>query len=181
MDDEKMENILEEQKERRKERQSQRELSHINESQLTEPAKQAIESEYCPDTGNITWYEEPDIFVRKREPDEPASKVTERPDLLCEWQPSEGGPSTLYLIELKVRLNKRAIGQLISYYWATRNGLKIVDGDKEYILSGEEVIVLLLGGMRYKKPYYDDLIDWLRESLDLGTDAGIETLPLKPD
>ncbi|MDB2275763.1 hypothetical protein PM085_19085 [Halorubrum ezzemoulense] len=181
MNEKELEHLLEEQKNRTEERRKRRELSHIDESQLVEPAKRAIESDYCPEEGTVTWYEEPDIFVRDRGADEPASRVAERPDLICEWQPANGGPSTLYLVELKKRFNKRGIGQIITYLWAARSGVKIIDGKKEYTLTGEEMLIVFLGAMEYKKPYYEDLVEWIIESLDLDQMTGIETLPLEPE
>lgn len=179
IDESTMERLLEEQEKQRKERRKQRRLSHVDESELFEPAKRKIESDYCPDSGNIIWYEEPDIHVRKPETDEPASRVTERPDLLCEWRPDGGGPSTLYIIELKKRINKRGIGQLTTYYWAARNGSKIIDGSKEYTLTGEEMIVMILAGIKYKKQYYDEVIEWITGALDVGSRAGIEVIPIE--
>lgn len=177
----KLENLLEEQSKQKKERRKQRELSHIDESQLFEPAKRAIESDWLPEDGELIWFEEPSIFTREREDTEPASRVTERPDLICGWRPSGATISTLYIIELKKRLNKRGIGQMITYYWSARNGFKIVEGDKEYTITGNEHIVMFLGAIKYKKPYYNDLLNWLEDSLDMGSAAGIQLLPLEPE
>lgn len=174
----KLERLLEEQERRREERQAQQEASKVSESQLFEPAKRAIEADYCPDTGSITWYHEPDIVIGT-DVSGPAARERERPDLICEWQPSGGGPSTLYVIELKRALDKRGLGQIVTYYWAMRNGEKIIAGDQEYRIEGNEMLIMFFAGLQYEKHYYDDVLAWVQQSLDMGSSGGIELLPLE--
>lgn len=182
MDKDKLDGLLEEQERRTKERQKRRRLSHIDESQLVEPIKQELESSgFCPDDGITTWYAEPDVFVRERKRDEVPANVTERPDLICEWEAEPGAGSTLYVIELKKRFGKKGIGQILTYYWAVRNGAKIVDGDREYSITGDEPVIMIIGTMEYKSTYYDEVVNWLRESIKLEGVAGIEVIPIEPE
>jgi len=182
LDRSKLEELLEEQNRRTEERQKRRQLSHIDESQLVEPLKEKIESsEFCPDDGVTTWYEEPDVFVRDRKRDEASANVTERPDLICEWKSQPGAESTLYVVELKKRFGKKGIGQVLTYYWAVRNGTKIVDRDSEYSITGDEPLIMIIGAIEYKSSYYDEVVNWIQESVELEGIAGIKVIPIQPE
>jgi hypothetical protein len=182
MDKDRLNELLEEQKRQRKQRRKRRQLSHINESQLVEPAIEELESSgFCPNEGTTTWYKEPDVFIRERKHNEAPSKVAERPDLICEWKPKSGGESTLYVIELKKRFGKKGLGQIITYYWAVRNGTRIVDKNKEYQITGEEGIIMFIGAIEYKTTYYNQVVEWVQNSLEMDGLSGIEILPLQPD
>lgn len=182
MDKDKLDTLLEEQERRTKQRRKRRQLSHIEESQLVDPIKEKIESSgFCPDDGVTTWYEEPDVFVRDRKRDEAPANVIERPDLICEWKSQPGAESTLYVVELKKQFGKKGIGQILTYYWAVRNGTKIVDGDREYSINGDEPLIMIIGTMEYKSSYYDEVVNWIQESIELEGIAGIEVIPIQPD
>lgn len=182
MDKDKLDGLLEEQERRTEEKQKRCRLSHIDESQLVEPIKRELESSgFCPDDGIITWYEEPDVFVRDRERNEAPANVTERPDLICEWEAEPGAGSTLYVIELKKRFGKKGIGQILTYYWAVRNGTKIVDGNRAYSITGDEPVIMIIGTMEYKSSYYNKVVSWLQDSVELEGVAGIEVMPIQPD
>ena len=181
MSKDQLEALLETQKRQTKQKQEERQLSHIDEEQLVAPAKQKIESSgFCPENGIVTWYEEPDVFVREPEQAEHPSKVVERPDLICEWKPERGTGSTLYAIELKKRFGKKGLGQIMTYYWAIRNGTRIVDGDKEYEITGEELVVMFIGGIEYKTVYFNRVIEWSKELVEDDM-AGVTNLPLQPE
>lgn len=180
--DDTIDRLLDKQKKQTEERRKKRELAHISESQLIEPAKRTLESEYLPNDGITTWYEEPSLITETPKKNIPIQAGAERADLICEWKYDDTpGTSTLYVIELKKQLNKQAIGQLITYYWLTRTGNQIKDGDKVYDIEGNELIVMMIGAIEYKKVYYRDLMEWIGENLDLGNNAGIELLSLRPD
>lgn len=182
MDDDKLEGLLEEQSRRTKEKQKRRQLSHIDEEQLIEPIKEKIESSrFFPDDGVTTWYEEPDVFTRDRNRGEAPANVTERPDLICEWKSHPETESILYVVELKKRFGKKGIGQILTYYWAVRNGTKIVDGDREYSITGSEPVLMIIGALEYKSSYYDDVVSWLQQSVELENKAGIEVVLIQPD
>ena len=177
-----LELLLKEQKRQTKEKQGRRQLAHIDEGQLVAPAKQKIESSgFCPEGGTVTWYEEPDVLVREREGDEPPSRVVERPDLICEWKPEHGGASTLYVIELKKRFGKKGLGQIMTYYWAIRHGERIINGNKEYEMTGEEFVVMIIGGIEYKTENFDQVVDWSQKLIQMDDSAGVTTLPLQPE
>ena len=181
MDSDRIDEFLKTQEQRRKQKRDARRLSHISEDELKDPAKQKIESKFLPDSGMAAWYEEPDVFVRERKQNEAPSRVAERPDLMAEWKPAVDEPSTLYIVELKKRLGKKALGQIITYYWAARNGTRVVDGDQEYSIVGDEPLVMVIGAIEYKTPYYDQVVEWTHNSLEFEDLVGIETIPLQPD
>jgi hypothetical protein len=85
-------------------------LSSIDEDDLSEPARRIAEEIYLQGVDDVRWFEEPNIHVRERNLIEPAAKVIEQPDLLCKAH------SAYYVIELKKKVGKKAVGQALAYY-----------------------------------------------------------------
>jgi hypothetical protein len=141
-------------------------FSSINENDLIEPAKKILEENYLQGIDDITWYVEPNIQVRERHPTEPPTKLIEQPDLLCRSH------SAYYVIELKKKVGKKAIGQSLNYYWALRHGEEIKHGGSSYELIEDPTIVSMVAGIRWQQPYYRDFFEWIQDNMCL-EDGGL--------
>ena len=142
----------------------------IVEGDMVEPAKEHIEEKwntFDADGPNqeVNWYREPKLQVDDRgDPVEP--------DLVCEI--NLRGGVTLYPIELKVTLGKGAIGQALFYYWGFKDGVSLSTGDGEVLdISGDELVIPMIGYSDVKQRYYGDFLDWMNESLDIETELRI--------
>jgi hypothetical protein len=130
-------------------------LSSIDEDDLSEPARRIAEEIYLQGVDDVRWFEEPNIHVRERNLIEPAAKVIEQPDLLCKAH------SAYYVIELKKKVGKKAVGQALAYYWALQHGEKLTHNGTSYDLIDNPTIVSVVAGIRWHQPYYSEFFNWV--------------------
>jgi hypothetical protein len=159
------EKIRERQKKRARERRKRRRLSHIDESEMVEPAKETFEELFLDDSQTVTWYHEPSVQIQERKRNESPAAVHENPDLIAEFQTDRS--TTLFVIELKKVLGKKSIGQMMFYYWAVSEGMDIKANEKTRELSGDEFVFSTIGYLKPTQQYYGEFFDWLRDSLKL--------------
>ena len=164
-----IEKIRELQKEKAKERRKRRNLSHIDETEMVEPAKEELEEQFLNEYANTTWYHEPLIQIRERETEESPAKVQENPDLIAISE-DKNRNNYIFVVELKKVLgkSKRSVHQALLYYWAAKNGVAVKAGSRNYEISGDELVYTTIGYLKAKHQYYSDFFDWLIQSLELG-------------
>lgn len=164
-----LENIRELQEQRTEERQRRRRLSHIDESELVEPAKKTLEERFLNEYDSLNWYHEPSVQVCERGENEAPANVQENPDLIAVAENTNGN-TYLFVIELKKVLgkNKRSVHQALLYYWSVKNGTEIKSGSKSRKITGDELVFTTIGCLGVTNQYYGEFFDWLIHSLDLG-------------
>lgn len=165
MSQEKIRRLRERQEERRRKREKRRRLSHIDEAEMVEPAKQSFKELLLGDGKIVEWYREPSVQIRERKNNESPAVVHEKPDLICEIDVD--GKTLLYVIELKKVLGKKAIGQALLYYWAVDNGIELKCDGYRRELPESVTIFSAIGFIKMKQQYYGDFISWLAESVTL--------------
>lgn len=136
-------------------------FASINENDIVEPAKRIVEENYLQGVDDITWFVEPNIQVRERHPNEPPAKLIEQPDLLCKSH------AAYYVIELKKKVGKKAIGQSLHYYWALRHGEELRHGGSSYELLDDPTIVSMVAGIQWQQPYYREFFEWIQNNMSL--------------
>lgn len=141
-------------------------FSSLDEYELIEPAKRILEENYLKGVDDITWFVEPNIQIRERHSNESPAKVIEQPDLLCKSH------SAYYVIELKKKVGKKAIGQSLNYYWALRHGEELKHGGSSYELLDNPTIVSMVAGIRWQQPYYREFFEWVQNNMSL-KDGGL--------
>lgn len=155
----------ERQREKRRERRLKRNLSHINESEMIDPAKSFLEEQLINPEEIVEWFEEPKVMIRSRQSDEPASKVWENPDLIC--QSDANGTPVFWVVELKKTLGKGAIGQALMYKWAIDNGLQIGTQENALPLPDNAIVCSVICYLKPNQEYYRDFTRWIENISEL--------------
>lgn len=154
----------ERQKEKRRDRKLKRNLSHIDENEMIDPAKDFLEGHLINPEEIIQWFEEPKVMIRPRQSDEPVSKVWENPDLIC--QTDANGTPVFFLVELKKILGKGSIGQALMYKWALDNGLQIGTQKNSLPLPDDAIVCSIICYLKPNQEYYKNSYNGLKICLN---------------
>jgi hypothetical protein len=132
----------------------------VDEKELKGPFKEQFEQwlmETTDEVENINWKEEYSAKATERENQKiPPSSVLERIDLLCRTEMREAA-DIHYVVEIKDELNKKAVGQVLMYFYAYNRDLIIRSENSD----GEYPMVFPVIGFRTGKEYYVNWLDFL--------------------